>query len=92
MIIESCQPKIVQHWGDIDVGGFAILNMLDSCIEQTVKAFNMDPCQYTNSYGNFTANELKNLERMKLSSGNEHTLNLAIECKKKFEQESFIWD
>lgn len=92
MIIESCQPKIVQHWGDIDVGGFAILNMLDSCIEQPVKAFNMDPCQYINSYGNFSANELKNLEKMKLSSGNKHTLNLAIECKKKFEQESFIWD
>ncbi|MBF6057571.1 Wadjet anti-phage system protein JetD domain-containing protein [Thiomicrorhabdus heinhorstiae] len=92
MIIEACRPNTVQHWGDIDVGGFTILNMLDACIDKPVKAFNMEPNQYINSYDSFSTNELRTLKRMKIGSYNEHALNLAIECKMKFEQESFKWD
>lgn len=92
MIVEACQPDTIQHWGDIDLGGFTILNMLDSCIEKHVKAFNMEPNQYKKSYDNFSANELRVLEKMKIGSYNKHALSLAIECKKKFEQESFSWE
>lgn len=91
MIIEACRPDTVRHWGDIDIGGFTILNMLDAFIDKPVKAFNMEPNQYIKSYDSFSTNELRILKRMKVGSDNKHALNLAIECKKKFEQESFKW-
>lgn len=91
MIVAACQTAIVKHWGDIDIGGFTILNMLEFSIKKSVKAFNMEPSKYSKNYGSFSKSEVEHLKKIKVSKINEEVLDLAINCEKKFEQESFKW-
>ncbi len=91
-ILKSCKPVIVQHWSDIDIGGFTILRMLESAAGQSIKAFNMNPEQYSKEYAHFSEKELGLLRNFKFSGMNQAIIEKAILVGKKYEQEAFAWN
>jgi hypothetical protein len=92
MIIDGCKPTEIKHWGDIDLGGFTILRMLESSINQPIQAFNMHPEQYSQEYDKFSVREKKLLSTMNVSKSNKPLLDFVISNGSKYEQESFDWN
>lgn len=80
-----------RHWGDIDLGGFIILNILDQSIQQSVNAYRMLPTDYPNHQNDsyLTNSEIKRLQNLKLSVQNQKVMLQCIQSTKKFEQEAF---
>lgn len=92
-IIKAIPDASLRHWGDIDVGGFTILNILVNTAERAVTAYRMTPDHYLGSavFGALTASESKRLSSLKdrLSDQNRDALQQVIESGFKFEQEAF---
>ena len=80
-----------RHWGDIDLGGFKIWNMLNKSIEREVKPYRMSPDNYPNSEGLKDLNQYEKAQLETLSNSNIDKLILrVISVGKKYEQE--MWE
>lgn len=82
----------LQHWGDIDVGGFTILSILEKVAGRNVSALNMDTdlYQHEQQYSKLNDKEKSRLQSIKLSSKNALLAMKAAQRGLKFEQESFV--
>ncbi len=80
-----------RHWGDIDLGGFKIWNMLNKSIEREVKPYRMSPDNYPNSeeLKDLNKHEKAQLETLSNSSIDKLILRV-ISVGKKYEQE--MWE
>lgn len=93
-LLTSTFPEVaLRHWGDIDVGGFTILNILEKTAERAVTAFRMTPDHYVGckDFGRLTSSESKRLTGLaeRLSEKNRDVVLEVIEFEMKYEQESF---
>ncbi|MBO1927495.1 DUF2399 domain-containing protein [Thiomicrorhabdus sp. 6S2-11] len=92
LIAQSKTNLDFRHWGDIDLGGFVILNILDSAILSSVIGYRMSFIDYLNkdSKSLFTSAEINRLNNLGLSEANKDLISGLEEGSKKFEQEAFF--
>lgn len=91
LIVAALPSALFRHWGDIDLGGFIILSMMEKIARRDVLGFRMSPNDYQSEdhYGTLKPAELDRLERLSVSTSNRSLISEAIASGLKFEQESF---
>lgn len=82
---------IFRHWGDIDLGGFKIWNILNKSIEREVKPYRMSPDNYPSfeELKDLNKSEKAQLETLSNSSIDKLILRVTS-VGKKYEQE--MWE
>ena len=88
-IVKTFLHAKLRHWGDIDLGGFTILSMIEKNAKRPVEAYRMTPEHYSIDNGEMTKSELNRLCKIELSTLNINTLNKCRKIGLKFEQESY---
>lgn len=92
-LIQMAPSVALRHWGDIDVGGFVILNILERHSQKIVQAYRMSPDSYTGKSNSalMSPSEKEKIMNLALrfSDNNKAVLIEASEFGKKFEQEGF---
>ena len=82
---------LFRHWGDIDLGGFKIWNILDKSVEREVNPYRMSPDDYPNSKGVKELNKSEKTQLETLSRNGAHELIHRVVCiGNKYEQE--MWE
>lgn len=87
-------PEVpLRHWGDIDVGGFTILHILERTASRPVSGYRMSPAIYDtkSSYGKLSAAEISRLEKIAIHISNENQalITAAVTEGMKYEQEGY---
>lgn len=93
LLIQAFPKAPLRHWGDIDVGGFTILHILEKTASRPVNGYRMSSECFDSmsSHGKLSAAETSRLEKMALcmSCDNQDLVAAALTEGKKFEQEAF---
>ena len=93
LVINMAPHVTLRHWGDIDVGGFIILNILEKNAGKVVEAYRMSPDSYLKKTSKTLLSELEKRQLNKMSvtvsPENKNIVIKAAEVGKKFEQEGF---
>lgn len=96
-LLTSTFPEVsLRHWGDIDVGGFTILHILEKTASRPVLGYRMYPADFDakSSYGKLSAAEISRLEKivLRMSEDNQILVTKAVTEGRKFEQEGYrVW-
>lgn len=88
-IVKTFSDAKLRHWGDIDLGGFTILSMIEKNAEKPVEAYRMTPEHYSIDNGEMTKSELDRMSKIDLSDKNKNILFQCTTIGVKFEQESY---
>lgn len=91
MIIQELPEVDLYHWGDIDLGGFIILSMMEEIAGKTVIGYRMSNKDYNlKDYDKkMTKLEVDRLKLIQLTNANKVILEGAICAEQKFEQEAY---
>jgi hypothetical protein len=94
LIADTFSAAKLRHWGDIDVGGFSILHILEKTVSRDILSYRMSTTDYENisSYGELSSSELNQLTNLSTKSNevNKQVISMVIATGKKFEQESYF--
>lgn len=94
-LLTSTVPEAaLRHWGDIDVGGFTILHILEKTASRPVQGYRMSSLDYNREthYDTFSKAETSRLRKIagKMSDFNHALITAGLSDGKKFEQEAFF--
>ncbi|HDY85467.1 hypothetical protein LCGC14_1113310 [marine sediment metagenome] len=91
MIVYALPNSKFYHWGDIDLGGFIILSMMEKIAGRSVLAFRMSTDNYKDNdqQDTFSTREINRLNALTLSKDNHELLKNIIAVGHKFEQEAY---
>lgn len=92
-LIQQLPEVPLRHWGDIDVGGFTIVHILEKTSSRPVKGYRMSPTDYVlkPNYARLSLKECSWLEKMSanMSDVNQQKIAEVLSQGIKFEQEAF---
>lgn len=90
-IVKTFPDARLRHWGDIDLGGFTILSIIEKTAKRAVEAYRMIPEHYTanNNNGEMTKPVRDRMAKIELSALNSVALDKCLKIGMKFEQESY---
>lgn len=88
-IVKTFSDAKLRHWGDIDLGGFTILSMIERNAERPVEVYRMIPEHYSIDNGEMTKSGYDRMDKIQLSAQNKSVLDACLEIGLKFEQKSY---
>ena len=88
-IVKTFLDARLRHWGDIDLGGFTILSIIEKNAKKPVEAYRMTPVHYSIDNGEMTKLQLDRMTKIELSVINKRVLDKCLKIGVKFEQESY---
>jgi DNA topoisomerase VI subunit A len=92
-LIQQLPHVPLRHWGDIDVGGFTIVHILEKTSSRPVIGYRMSPTDYAlkPNFARLSQKECSRLEKMSanMSDVNQKNITEVLSEGNKFEQEAF---
>ncbi len=90
LIVSTFPSASPRHWGDIDLGGFIILGLMEKTAGKIVSAYRMHPSEYIqNNNGCIGDADKRRMLAINLSARNKEILNECVVFGMKFEQEAY---